>query len=122
MGRRCSEIQDRLALAAFQKCPYGRNAYFQFQRGSDSVVRLIFIRLVCLPMSVEIDEAGRHNATGGVQDGTADKGLLGNGSDLAIANANMADSIESTFGIHHTSAGNNDIVLCWRLGREQRQR
>jgi hypothetical protein len=65
--------------------------------------RTITIRFLLLPVLVEVDETGRHDVAGCVDDAHAGDRRLGHGRDLPAPNPDVAHRVEPRLGIEDAS-------------------
>ena len=72
-------------------------------------------------MLVQVDEAGRDDVTGGVDDARAGERRLGDRRDRAAADADVAHGVEARLGIHHPAVGDDEVVALQPVDQHTRR-
>src|SRR5437588_5783529 len=111
MAGGCSVIDQRMSVFGFQESGDIRRADFHFQRHRDAVHGLHALAFEVLTMLMEIDKTGCYDQVRCVDRTLARQLLVRYTLDLTAGNADIADSIQSSFGIEHTTALDDQVVL-----------
>ena len=104
-------VNERVAFFRFQELGDVGRADFQFERRGDAVQRLDALALDLLAVLVKINESGSDHQSAGMKDAPSAQRIGRDAGNLAVADANVADSVQSGFWIHDASAFEHQIVL-----------
>ena len=104
-------VDERVSLLGIQKLGDVGCADFHFERGGHAVEGLDALAGKILAVLVQVDEAGRDDEAGGVDDAASAERGGGDAGDFAVANADVADGVEAGFGVDDAAAFEDDIVL-----------
>jgi hypothetical protein len=96
--------------------------YLEFERRGHAVAHHHAIRLLLLPVFVEIDETRRHDVASCIDDALPGEWRFRDRVDLPGPDADVAHGVEPRLGIHDASVGDDEVVGRRRLLRGQRQR
>jgi hypothetical protein len=88
-----------------------KSAALQFKSCGHAVHRLVAIILGVLPVGMKINNPGRDDQPGGVDDRLAVHGVGGDGNNLLVLNGDVADRVEAGFGIHDAAVVDDQVVL-----------
>ncbi len=117
MGESRAEIDEGISSPGLEPLLHEGSSTLELEGGRYAVVRLIFVRLVRLPVSVQVDESRRHRQPTDIHDLVARERLGRDLDDPLAANPHVADDIESGFGVHDAPTQKNDVVAFLRTCR-----
>ena len=112
-----SVVDECLAVAILVPRVNVLDADLEFQCRGDSVADLSVVVLEALPVLVQVDESGRHNHAGCIDDSPPFEALLADGGHAAGDDPYVADAVQSGFRVNYTAAADNDVE--WNLGDQR---
>ena len=86
-------------------------ADFHFQSGGHAVEGFDALAGGILAVLVQVDETGSNDEAGGMNDAASVERRSGDGGNLAVANADVADGVEASLGINDAPAFDHEVVL-----------
>src|SRR5690606_32788017 len=86
------------------------DADLQLEPGRHAVQNRVAVVLLVLAVAVEIDEPGRDDEAGGVNDPCAAQRPFRDRDDAVAADADAADRVQPGLGIDHAAVGDDEVV------------
>ena len=104
-------VDERVFLLLVQElCDVG-GADFHFQSGGDAVEGFHALAGEVLAMLVQVNEAGSDDQAGGVDDAASVQRSRGDAGDFSVADTDVADGVERSFGVEDAAAFEDNVVL-----------
>src|SRR5215510_5493195 len=111
MARRGSIVDEGVALHGPQECRDIGLADFHFKRSGHAVKRFNALAFKVLAVLVQVNESWSHDQASGENHTFAIKSLSGDFLNLALGNADIANSIKACLRIEHPAALDHKIVV-----------
>jgi hypothetical protein len=110
MARRGSIVDEGAVFLGLQECRDIGLADFHFKRRGHAVQCLNALAFKVLAVLVQINEPWSHDQASGGNHTLAIKSLSGDFLNLALRNADIANSIKACLGVKHPAALDHKIV------------
>src|SRR5579862_662050 len=104
-------VDERMAFALGVPGIDVGDAGFEFEGGGDTVVGLEFVVAGFLPVLVQVNEAGSNDESVSVDGLPALERGACDGDNFSLEDADVADGVETGFGIHDMAAGDYNIEV-----------
>jgi hypothetical protein len=104
-------MDERMPLLVIQKLSDIRCADFHFESGGDAVECFHALAIGFLAVLVQVDEAGRDDEAGCVNDASSAKRGGGDAGNFAVTDPDVAHRVEGSLRIEDSATFQDEIVL-----------